>query len=99
VIPSTHHLKLSEIRAQTGRQLSLARDCGVREVFRDCSRGAIPPVAMAYGTQTWLDDSLLSHPDVYFEAGDHRALVHMSTDQFVDLMADAQRGHFSHRDM
>ncbi|HBO78578.1 MAG TPA: deacylase, partial [Cupriavidus sp.] len=29
----------------------------------------------------------------------HRALVHMSTDQFVDLMADAQRGHFSHRDM
>jgi Ala-tRNA(Pro) deacylase len=31
---------------------------------------------MAYGTQTWLDDSLLSHPDVYFEAGDHRALVH-----------------------
>lgn len=54
---------------------------------------------MAYGTQTWLDDSLLAHPDVYFEAGDHQELVHMSLAQFVDLMADARRGHFAHRDM
>ncbi|MBV8156381.1 MAG: YbaK/EbsC family protein, partial [Dyella sp.] len=92
VIPSTHHLKLAEICAQTGRKLSLAHECGVREVFRDCSRGAIPPVGMAYGTQTWLDESLLTHPDVYFEAGDQRELVHMSTDQFIDLMADARRG-------
>ena len=99
VIPSTHHLKLSEIRAQTGRKLTLAHECGVREVFRDCSRGATPPVGMAYGTQTWLDDSLLAHADVYFEAGDHRELVHMSTEQFADLMADARRGHFAHRDM
>ena len=35
VIPSTHHLKLSEICEQTGRKLSLAHEDGVREVFRD----------------------------------------------------------------
>ncbi|MGO4303188.1 aminoacyl-tRNA deacylase [Cupriavidus sp. RAF12] len=99
VIPSTHHLKLSELREQTGRKLTLAHENGVREVFRDCNLGAIPPVGMAYGTQTWLDDSLLTHPDVYFEAGDHQELVHMSIEQFVDLMADARRGHFAHRDM
>lgn len=99
VIPSTHHLKLSEICAQTGRKLSLAHEYGVREVFRDCSVGAIPPVGMAYGTQTWLDDSLLTHSDVYFEAGDRQELVHMSTEQFADLMADARRGHFAHRDI
>ena len=99
VIPSTHHLKLSEIREQTGRKLSLAHEDGVREVFRDCDHGAIPPVGMAYGTQTWLDDSLLTHADVYFEAGDHQELVHMSTDQFMELMADARRGHFAHRMM
>ena len=34
VIPSTHHLKLSELREQTGRRLTLAREDGVREVFR-----------------------------------------------------------------
>jgi len=97
VVPSTHHLKLSEICSQSGRKLSLAHECGVREVFKDCIRRAIPPVGMAYGTQTWLDDSLLTHADVYFEAGDQQELVHMSTDQFVALMADARRGHFAHR--
>ncbi|WP_432257809.1 aminoacyl-tRNA deacylase [Cupriavidus sp. TMH.W2] len=99
VIPSTHHLKLSEIREQTGRKLTLAHEDGVREVFRDCDQGAIPPVGMAYGTQTWLDESLLTHPDVYFEAGDHQELVHMSTGQFLDLMAEARHGHFAHRIM
>ncbi|MNT48204.1 hypothetical protein D3C72_1849730 [compost metagenome] len=52
---------------------------------------------MAYGTQTWLDDSLMTHPDVYFEAGDREAVVHMSTEQFATLMAGARRGHFAHR--
>lgn len=99
VIPSTHHLKLSELCEQTDRKLSLARGDGVREVFRDCDPGALPPVGMAYGTLTWLDDSLLTHADVYFEAGDGEALVHMGTGQFTALMADAHRGHFAHRMM
>lgn len=97
VIPATHHLKLSEICEQTGRQLARARAEGVHEVFRDCDPGALPPVGMAYGTQTWLDDSLMTHPDVYFEAGDREAVVHMSTEQFATLMAGARRGHFAHR--
>ncbi|MBB1635864.1 aminoacyl-tRNA deacylase [Cupriavidus sp. UME77] len=99
VIPSTHQLKLLDICEQTGRKLSLAHGDGVREVFRDCDIGALPPVGMAYGTLTWLDDSLLTHPDVYFEAGDHEELVHMSTEQFTALMAEARRGHFAHRMM
>nr|WP_315598404.1 YbaK/EbsC family protein [uncultured Cupriavidus sp.] len=97
VIPSTHHLKLSEIREQTGRKLSLAHGAGLREVFKDCDPEAIPPAG--FGTQTWLDDSLLTHADVYFETGDHQELVHMSVEQFAELMADARRGHFSHRVM
>jgi len=99
VIPSSHHLKLSEIREQTGRKLSRAHADGVREVFRDCDLDALPPVGMAYGTLTWFDDSLLTHPDIYFEAGDGGELVHMSTDAFTALMADARRGHFAHRMM
>ncbi len=97
VIPSTHNLKLSELCEQTGRKLSLARADGVREAFGDCDLGALPPVGMAYGMLTWLDDSLLTHADVYFEAGDRKELVHMSTEQFAALMADACHGHFAHR--
>lgn len=99
VMPSTHHLKLSELRKQTGRELSLARGDGVREAFRDCDPAALPPVGMAYGMLTWLDDSLLAHSDVYFEAGDREALVHMSAGEFNALMADAHHGRFAHRMM
>ena len=99
VIPASHHLKLAELREQTGRKLAYAHADGVREVFRDCDLHALPPVGMAYGTLTWVDDSLLSHDDVYFEAGDREALVHMNVDDFSQLMTDARRGHFAHRVM
>ena len=99
VIPSSHHLLLAAICEQTGRKLVLADEDEIREVFKDCDVGAIPPVAMAYGMHTYLDDILLKQPDIYFEAGDHQELVHMSIDQFVDLMADAERGHFARRAM
>lgn len=99
VIPASHHLKLAELREQTGRKLAYAHADGVREVFRDCDLQALPPVGMAYGTLTWIDDSLLAHDDVYFEAGDREALVHMNVDDFSQLMTDARRGHFAHRVM
>ncbi len=99
VIPASHHLKLAELREQTGRKLAYAHADGVREVFRDCDLRALPPVGMAYGTLTWIDDSLLAHDDVYFEAGDCEALVHMNVDDFSQLMTDARRGHFAHRVM
>jgi Ala-tRNA(Pro) deacylase len=97
VIPSSHHLLLAAICEQTGRKLVLADEDEIREVFKDCDVGAIPPVAMAYGMHTYLDDILLKQPDIYFEAGDHQELVHMNIDQFADLMADAERGHFARR--
>lgn len=99
VIPASHRLKLDELRAQTGRELAYAHADGVREVFRDCDQHALPPVGMAYGTLTWLDDALLAHDDVYFEAGDRQALVRMKVDDFALLMSDARHGHFAHRVM
>ena len=99
VIPASHHLKLAELRRQTGRELGRAHAEGVREVFRDRDPRALPPVGMAYGTQTWIDESLLAHDDVYFEAGARDALVHMRVDDFARLMADARRGRFAHRVM
>ena len=95
VIPSNHHLQLSAIRDMTGRKLVLAHEDEIREVFKDCDLGAIPPCAMSYGMQTYVDESLFEEPEVWFEAGDHLELVHMDRDQFMMLMEDAQRGKFS----
>ena len=97
VLPSTHAVRLSELRARTGRHLSVASEADIREIFKDCDVGALPPVGMAYGMQTYLDESLAKEPDVYFEAGDHEALVHMDIEQFLALMERAERAHFAHR--
>lgn len=97
VLPSTHAVRLSELWARTGRHLSVAKEADVREIFKDCEVGALPPVGMAYGMQTYLDESLVKEPDVYFEAGDHEALVHMDIEQFLALMEHAERARFAHR--
>lgn len=97
VLPSTHAVRLSELWATTGRHLKIAKESDVREVFKDCDIGALPPIGAAYGMQTYLDESLTREPDVYFEAGDHEELVHMQTEQFLALMDRAERAHFAHR--
>ncbi|GAA0848235.1 MAG: deacylase [Cupriavidus sp.] len=99
VIPSSHHLQMAAICAQTGRQLVLAHEDEIREVFKDCDLGAIPPCATSYGMRTYVDESLLEEPEIWFEAGDHMELVHMDREQFMNLMSDAERGRFSHRMM
>ena len=97
VLPSTHHVRLSELWRKTGRRLVLASETEMRALFKDCEVGALPPVCTAYGMQTYLDESLTHQPDIYFEAGDHEALIHMSTDQFLDLMAEAETVRCAHR--
>jgi Ala-tRNA(Pro) deacylase len=97
VLPSTYAVRLSELWAKTGRHLVLAKEIDLRELFKDCDAGALPPVCTAYGVQTYLDESLAQQPDVYFEAGDHEELIHMGADQFLDLMDRAERARFAHR--
>ncbi|MOA70447.1 hypothetical protein D3C78_1993360 [compost metagenome] len=47
-----------------------------------------------YGLKTLIDQSLVEQPDIYFEAGDHTELVHMSGKQYLELMPDARQGRF-----
>ncbi|AOK31787.1 deacylase [Burkholderia singularis] len=97
VLPATHAIRLSELWTRTGRHLVLAKESELRVLFNDCDWGAVPPVCMAYGMQTFLDESLARQPDIYFEAGDHRELIHMERDEFLALMDRAERASFAHR--
>ena len=97
VLPSTHAVRLSEIWEMTGRHLTLASETDMRELFKDCEPGALPPVCTEYGMITYLDEGLTQQPEVYFEAGDHEELVHMQVDEFLALMDRAERARFAHR--
>jgi Ala-tRNA(Pro) deacylase len=96
VVPATHKVDLGAVHRRLNRELGLATDRELLELFKDCEPGALPPLGLAYGINAILDESLVDAADIYFEAGDHRALVHMSGRDFLKLMANAPRGVISH---
>ncbi len=87
VVPATHRLDLDLLRAHTHRDLVLVDESELTALFSDCDPGAIPPLADAYGLDCVFDDRLLEPDDIYFEAGDHEQLVHLSTEQYRLLMS------------
>ncbi|MCW3478574.1 YbaK/EbsC family protein [Neisseriaceae bacterium JH1-16] len=97
VLPATRHVLLAALSRETGRTLRLACEEELGDLFKDCELGAIPPplAAMYRGMTTYVDESLLGQTDVYFEAGDHKELIHLSTESFLKLMAGAERSQFS----
>lgn len=97
VVPATRKVSLVSLRAQCGERLSLATEPELRNLFDDCEYGAIPAVGGAYGMEMVWDDSLAACDDIYFEAGDHTDLVHVSGADFRRLMGNAEHGEFSHK--
>ncbi|MGO4573962.1 aminoacyl-tRNA deacylase [Microvirga sp. 2TAF3] len=95
ILPASRHIQLSDLRTELGHEVHLATEQEIEEVFRDCDRGAIPPVGACYGLNVIIDDSLDRHSDLYFEAGDHATLVHMKGVEFARLNPNAQHGSFS----
>ena len=49
VIPASHHIELPELQKQLGDPIALASENEIGELFRDCVRGAIPPIGDCYG--------------------------------------------------
>jgi len=96
VIPASNWLKMDSLRRELNRDLHLATEDEIAELFDDCELGAVPPLGPAYGIETLLDESLTSLADVYFEAGDHVQLVHLSGEDFQALLSGARRGYYSH---
>ena len=96
VIPGNTWVKLEALRQELDRPLELAEETEVELLFPDCSPGAVPPLGRAYGMETCLDQALTTLANVYFEAGDHEALVHVTGEAFNTLLQGARQGHFSH---
>lgn len=97
VLPSTHHVRLGQLSRELNRTLRLAMEDELPALFADCEKGAIPPVGLAYGMTTIVDNSLAAQPEVYFEAGDHETLIRVNRDAFTELMEHVGHAQFAHR--
>lgn len=95
VIPADKAVRLGHLSQLLGRkQLRLADEGRLARLFDDCEFGAVPPVGMAWGMETIVDDELEANEVVYLEGGDHERLLRMSHEQFHALMRAAQHGNF-----
>jgi Ala-tRNA(Pro) deacylase len=95
VLPATRRVHLGTLRQQCKREFGMATEQQVRQTFGDCDPGAIPALGRAYGIETVWDDSLMNSADLYFEAGDHEHLIHLRTEDFLELVRECQHGDFS----
>jgi len=95
IVPASCRVSLEELGQQLDRNLDLATEPELESLFGDCELGAVPAANEAYGIPAVIDDSLLRLPDLYFEAGDHEELVHVSGEMFRKLGRRARHGRFS----
>jgi Ala-tRNA(Pro) deacylase len=95
IVPASRQVRLEEVGRWLDRPVALASEDEASALFPDCERGAVPPIPGAYGLTAVVDASLERHDDIYFEGGDHRALVHVTGAQFGRLMEMVPHGAFS----
>jgi Ala-tRNA(Pro) deacylase len=87
IVPATHRIDLQAVSEVVGHKVELAEEEDFATLFRDCRRGAVPPLAEAYGVQAVVDSSLAGKPHLYLESGDHEHLIHVGPDAFLRLFA------------
>jgi Ala-tRNA(Pro) deacylase len=98
VIPGSNWVKLEAVNREMDRDFALATESEAEALFKDCQPGAIPPLGLAYGIETCVDEQLLSLANVFFEGGDHTHLVQVNGQAFHELLKGARHGHFSHNE-
>jgi Ala-tRNA(Pro) deacylase len=94
-VPASHHIRMGALRRALNRRAGLATEGEFADLFDDCELGAVPPVGAPYGLEVIVDDSLTDMPELYFEGGDHRTLVHVRHEAFERLMAGARHGRIT----
>ena len=92
LIPASRRLHFSRLHELMGRQIGLATEPELGELFPDCALGAVPAVGPAYGLETVVDEELLAEPELWLEGGDHESLIGVSREGFRTLLGDAQVG-------
>jgi len=90
VIPSDYHVRLGLLHKKLGRNVGLATEAELADLFPDCEEGALPPVGEAYGLRSMVENDLLAQPEVFFEAGDHEHLVKIRGRDFQVLQTKAE---------
>ena len=98
VVPGDAWVKLSAVEKELDRAMELADETEAAGHFPDCDTGAIPPLGPAYGMETLVNRTLTSLAHVYCESGDHRSLLKLKSEDFMELLGGVRLGYFCEED-
>lgn len=94
VLPACYRVDVDELKSQLpARDVHLADEKMLSELFTDCEPGAEPPIGRLYGMTTLMDESLSHGTHVIFQAGTHRDSVEMSLADYRRV-AQPELAHF-----
>jgi Ala-tRNA(Pro) deacylase len=95
VVPADRTVKLDSIAKVMGQSYEVDPKTNTEALLKDCKLGTIPPVGHAYDMHTLVDSLLDNLSDIYFEADDHKHLVHADRANFQYMFSNCQHGNFS----
>ena len=95
IVPADCNVDIDYISHALQRDFGLASVDEIADLFFDCAPGSAPPLCEAYGFDSIVDRQLWNASDIYFEGGDHEALLHIDGEVFRQLMQDAALGDIS----
>jgi len=93
-LPASYQVDLTALREQLqAKELCLADEQKLNELFPDCELGAEPPIGRMYNMPTLMDESLVADARVTFQAGTHRDAITMSLTEYRRV-AQPEMGYF-----
>ena len=94
-LPACYKVDLDELANQLqAREVALADEQKLTELFPDCELGAEPPIGRLYGMTTVMDESLMRDDHVTFQCGTHTDAVTMSLADYRRV-AQPEMAHFA----
>ena len=89
VLPADRIVDLDELREAFGtRHLRLATENELQELFPECELGAMPPFGNGtlFEYPVWVDGLLMAEELISFNAGTHRDVVMMNTEDWEQIV-------------
>ena len=89
VLPADRRVDLDELRLALGvAHLRLANEGELQDLFGTCELGAMPPFGneTIYDIPVYVDGLLVTEEEIGFNAGTHRDVVRMRTEDWMDIV-------------
>ena len=86
VLPAPHRIDFESLRRWlNAREIRLATENEMEQLFPDCEVGAEPPIGTLYELPVYVSPLLARDEEITFNAGSHEEAIRMKYDDFARL--------------